>query len=550
MAAQSRLNELLMQHHQQELCSNENDIMEMNYADEPCLALVYNFVEVERSNGNIKDDYRDNGRNYYCICAFCRDYILNKGIFEKLESHKNRERYDADYRVLASIQCYNKEYENQSDSERKEYTDQVWFLLQFLIYYIEALTSNRPKTMPPAKEQLQSFVDIVYRMDFFNKEDWINGHPKYTGDLVLEIKRDDIMKVEDKKIVISNSKILHLIALLIQNYINDERNKHAIDTIDDEVQLVKSKEGTLFEHYNEYLVKEDGWKIIHDKGSRTEEQQLIIDNIKEVLSKDQYERNKDELETTKIALLKHYIFKCLGSSAPLHKYVREYYPDYDNEKDIVNTGEWSLFSQMIYLLKYYPSNILERFRKEMNTCDPNSFNKKNNEATDEHEERVKKYIKTLCNNNILFKKTQTNQKKLLLDNFFNVLLELYYPSEKQNEASDDPFESVDNCMKRMNKDEIRNKYQINKTNTIQDLIEWNMIRKEKESSDEYGKRMKKLYDALLDMMVDSQVEEEFYDVVTTNDISIKNRTKEMVSKIDKEEIFILNNINPTRTLNI
>ena len=535
---------------QQEQCRIEDAIMEMNYADEHCLALVYEFVTKEKIKGNIKDDYRDKGKNYYCIGAFCRDYILNKGIFEKIESHKNRERYNKDYSVLASIQCYNKQYSNQSDSERKEYTDQVWFLLQFLIYYVEALTSNRPKTMPNALQQLQSFVKIVSGMDFYYKDNWINGRPKYNGELVLEIKRDDV-KGEDKKITIADSRILHLVSILIQGYLDDPHNKQTIESLNGE-QLVKTKEGTLFEHFSERLVK-DGWRIIHDKKNRTEEEQLLIDNIKDVLPKDFYERSEEERETSKIALLKHFVFDCLGKSATLHyKNVNEFYPNYDNEKENVNTGEWSLFSRMIYILKYYPLTKLNKYLKKLDTCTPDSFNKLDTETSTEHEKRVKEIIDKIYKNSdsSLFKMSQTIQKQFLFDNIFNVLLELYYPSRMKDKASEDPLEEVYNLEKSIIIDSYKQKYQKQKTETIKDLIERNKNRKEHESSDEYGVRMNQLYDALLKMMIDAQAEKEYYDIGTINDITIKNLTKTTVSDIDKNEKLFLDNINRTRTLNI
>ena len=324
-----------------EIESIKTEILKMDVTSVPCLTMVNKFVE---DNSNIRH-YKDEGKNYYCIRKFCLDYILKEGVFAKLESYENRKKYDEDYVVLAMIRCY------------KHDPDQFWFMLQFLIFYVEALTTNVPKTLPSVKDQLLSLADSILSNLDYNKEDWKKGYPKYTGKLSF-FKEDS----KNPKISITDYRTLHYLSVFIKTHF-----EKADDPALDELHFKETREDIMIG----YL----GSKIITLRKQGDENK---INEVKptflSVIDKGPFEITEDSSDAKTLAIFAYFFLHVVLGHNPLrNKGIIDFYPEYQPPMDpntgfvpnpitmIVTTNRWVLFSKLIYRLNYYPTKEIDPY---------------------------------------------------------------------------------------------------------------------------------------------------------------------------------------------
>lgn len=287
---------------------------------EDCLCLVNDLVRKHKL-----DTIDPEGKNYPLVRKFCLDYIKRQHPF--VFATQIRKDYNEDYQIQASFKHLDMD------------PDKFWYLLLFCIFYVDSIMKRLIRKSPPVRKQLESFVDNVSKMNFDDKN-WMNSAPKLSGTLSFCVD-----ELNETKITIKDPYAIHLIASLINDYLNLKHDNFTNLQLDKEHPVLSGDEMYKFGKMSHV-------KIPFDQLSKPEElteEQKAFYNL--VLS-DPYERY-DKSEVDKIRLFKELVFDYINTASPTTKCVKDFFPDYDGNDNVkVTVSKWFLLSKLIYRLKY------------------------------------------------------------------------------------------------------------------------------------------------------------------------------------------------------
>lgn len=317
------------------------EILKMDVTTVPCLTMVNKFVE----DNIIKND---------SVRKFCLDYIFEAGVFHNLKSYENRIEYSEDKEVLASIRCY---YFGQDQ------LDQFWFLLQFLIFYVEALTTNVPQQQPSVRDQLLSLSDSIKSLKY-PAENWKTSAPQHTGKISLFVDN-----CRNPKISITDYRVLHYLSKLIKTHFEKAKDPDL-----DNILFVETKDYIEVVNY--------GWNVVKNLQEDNKPRNNIKTALLSVSDKGFYEKIEKNSDNKKLIIFASFFFEIIekkveteGKKEPqMGKTIKDFYPDYCKKDPItghiintntlsVITNKWVLLSKLIYRLNYYSEEKEDAYNK-------------------------------------------------------------------------------------------------------------------------------------------------------------------------------------------
>ena len=346
MAAQSRLKDLLDNGipdynslERQARNDKYKEIVSLDVRNEPCLELVNDFASKHINKGATekeREEYRTS-----VIKRFCLDYILKKRPFCRTAALKKD--YYNDYEIQGSYQCF------EIDPEK------FWYLLLFCRFYVNALTGFIPIKKQSVREQLQSFVQEVSKMDF-SSDNWINSYyPNHAGKISFYLDKD-----RKSLINITDPRTIHLLYMLIKKYLSDKHDKATSYSLDINNELNENIRS--FINMSNKVSLPPTFKELTDSISNktlTEQQSKLFD----IAEWQTYVSSEKTYQVKTISLMCYYLMAYIGNAKVTNKQMCDFFPEYNdkNNKDLyhhrsdrISVSKWFLLSRLIYKLKFLP----------------------------------------------------------------------------------------------------------------------------------------------------------------------------------------------------